>query len=305
MLSIGAFIHMPKEFHPEIFEPAISPFLGILNDFTLSPQLNVLITLFITIVQALALNRIVSNYNLLGQPSFLPALMYVTTASLILPFLALSATLICNVLLIWLIHKLLKIYHNKEVQSTLFDLGMIVALGSLFYFPFIAFFPVLWIALIIYRPFNWREWAAGLIGFATIYFWLGIVYFWLDRLPDFYAIWRPLKKPFTASFPIERNDYWVLLPVAVILVLFFDALRKNFFKSIVFARKSFQLLFFILVLGVASFYLKPDFQDYHFLICAPPLSIYMAYYFSFAKVRWFYESLYAILLIMILYFQLV
>lgn len=304
VLCIGAFIHLPDAFHPLLFEPAIASLLDNFDDFTLTPKSNVIITLVITIGQALFLNRIVDNHNLLGKPTFLPALMYVTTASLLLPFLALTPTLICNFFLIWMIDKLLKTYHRKEVKSTLFDLGMLVAVGTLFYFPFIVMFPLLWIALIIFRPFDWREWMAGLLGFVVIYFILGIIYLWNDQLSAFYAIWKPLTRSFPTSFDIDLYDYWVLLPLALVLVLFLNTLRENFYKSIVHVRKSFQLLFFMFLFGAASFYLKADTPDFHFLLCAPPISIYMAYYFNFAKLRWFYEGVYALLLLMILYFQL-
>ncbi|MEH6304829.1 DUF6427 family protein [Olivibacter sp. CPCC 100613] len=303
-LCIGAFIHMPKSFHPILFEQAIMAFVKNANDLTFTPLSSILITLAITIAQALLLNRIVDNHNLLGRPTFLPALMYVTTASLLLPFLALTPTLICNFLLIWMIDKLLKTYHRPEVKSTLYDLGMLVAVGTLFYFPFILMFLLLWIALIIFRPFDWREWIAGLLGFLTIYFLLGIIYLWNDRIKEFYAIWKPLTNPIPTSFHIELYDYWVLLPLALVLILFLNTLRENFYKSIVHVRKSFQLLFFMFLFGICSYYLKTDAPQYHFLICAPPISIYMAYYFNFAKTRWFYESVYAILIIAILYFQL-
>lgn len=304
LLCIGAFIHLPESFHPLLFEQAIMAFVKNANDLTLTPLSSVLITLVLTVAQALLLNRIVDNHNLLGRPTFLPALMYITTASLLLPFLALTPTLICNFLLIWMIDKLLKTYHRPEVKSTLYDLGMLVALGTLFYFPFILMFLLLWVALIIFRPFDWREWIAGLLGFTTIYFLLGIIYLWNDRIREFYAIWKPLTNPFPTSYNIELYDYWVLLPLALVLVLFLNTLRENFYKSIVHVRKSFQLLFFMFLFGVFSYYLKSDAPQYHFLICAPPISIYMAYYFNFAKTRWFYESIYAILIIAILYFQL-
>lgn len=303
VLCIGAFFHLPNAFHPLLFEQAIMAFLGNFRDITLSPQSNVIITLVLTIAQALLLNRIVDNHNLLGRPTFLPALMYVTTASLLLPFLALTPTLICNFFLIWMIDKLLKTYHRKEVKSTLFDLGMLVAVGTLFYFPFILMLLLLWIALIIFRPFDWREWVSGLLGFITVYFLLGVIYLWNDRIVEFYAIWKPLANPIPPSFKIDLYDYWVLLPLGVVMVLFFNTLRENFYKSIVHVRKSFQLLFFMFLFGVISYYLKSNTPDYHFLLCAPPISIYMAYYFNFAKTRWFYEGVYAILLITIMYFQ--
>src|SRR3546814_15347011 len=81
----------------------------------------------------------------------------------------------------------------------------------------------------------------------------------------------------------------------------FRSIRQNFFKSVIHIRKSFQLLFFMLILGLLSFYLNSNFEEYHFLLCIPPLTIYMAYYFTHARIRWLYEGSFALLILAILY----
>ncbi|GGG73625.1 hypothetical protein GCM10007415_01230 [Parapedobacter pyrenivorans] len=303
VLCLGVFTHLPDNLMPVFFEPAISNFTGKLSPENISPQANVLITLVLTIVQALLINTVINRFNLVGRSSFLAALMYMTLASLMLPFLVLSPILICNFLTIWMLDKLLSIYRRTEIKSLMFDLGMIVALGSLVYFPFIIMLLLLWCSLIIFRPFDWREWLAIPIGFATVYFLLGVVYFWFDRMDAFYEIWLPLSYPFPTSIRIEIYDYLVLLPVVVILVLFFFTLRQNLFKSVVHIRKSFQLLFCMFALAAISFYLNADWSVNHFLLAVPPIAIYMTYYFIYAAKRWFYESVFAVLLLTILYFQ--
>lgn len=303
VLCLGVFTHLPDNLMPVFFEPAISNFTGKLSPENISPQANVLITLMLTIIQALLINTVVNRFNLVGRSSFLAALMYITLASLMLPFLVLSPILICNFLTIWMLDKLLSIYRRTEIKSLMFDLGMIVALGSLVYFPFIIMLLLLWCSLIIFRPFDWREWLAIPIGFATVYFLLGVVYFWFDRMDAFYEIWFPLTYPFPTSIDIDIYDYLVLLPVVVIMVLFFFTLRQNLFKSVVHIRKSIQLLFCMFALSAISFYLNADWSVNHFLLAVPPIAIYMTYYFNYAAKRWFYEGIFAFLLLTILYFQ--
>lgn len=305
LLCLAALYNLPESFHPILFEPAVTDFLQFLDDVHLTPTTNVLFTLVITVAQAFLLNGVVNKYNLLGSSTFLPALMYVTTASLLLPFLALTPTLLCNFLLIWMLDKSLNIYHTGNALAEVFDMGMIVAIGSLIYFPFLGMFPIVWVSLILFRPFNWREWISGVIGFLTVYFLLGVIYFWNDRMDDFYGIWSPLQQPFPLqlNFDIESYDYFVLVPLALILLLFLNSLRKNFYKSIVHVRKAFQLLFLMLLCSLLSASLTDVFPDYHFMLSLMPLSIYMAYYFNHARIKWMYEGLYLVLLISILYFQ--
>src|SRR5690606_28361007 len=136
-----------------------------------------------------------------------------------------------------------------------------------------------------------------------IYFILFIIYLWLDKLPQFETIWLPLTRSFPSSLNIDIYDYLVLIAPVFILVLFIISIRQNFFKSVVHIRKSFQLFFFMLILGLVSFYLNTNLEEYHFLLCIPPLAIYMAYYFTHAKTRWLYEGAFTFLIIAILYFQ--
>lgn len=304
LLRIGILINLPQRISFDFMEPFARLLIDIPLENAFNPLTNLMIALVILIIQALIFNRIINSYGLLGKPTFLPALLYVTAGSLLAPFLFLSPTLICNFLILWMIEKFLSVYKRTEVSSVMYDLGMMVALGTLIYFPFIAMFPLAWISLVIFRPFNWREWVAVIIGFATIFFFLAVFYFWNGSLDKFYQIWLPLASKFPANLRINLYDSLVLIPVVIILILSFFQLQKNFFRSVVQLRKSFQLLFFMFIIGLVSFYLKQDIVLYHFLLCAPPAAVLMAYYFLHSNTRWLYESLYFVLIASIIYFQL-
>ncbi|MGZ3873438.1 MAG: DUF6427 family protein [Mucilaginibacter sp.] len=264
---------------------------------------NVFFAGIIVLAQALLLNHLVNHYNLLGKPTFLPALMYVTVSALFMPFLVLSPPLLCNFLLIWLLFKAFSFYKSSDVKSTAYDLGMIVAVGSVIYLPFIYLFLAIWIALLIFRPLNWRELMAGIMGYVTIFFFLAVYYYLNDSLGEFRSIWLPLGTKFPDRINIHYYSYLVLIPVIIILVLCFFKLRQNFFKSYVQVRKSFQLLFIVFLIACLSFYVKTPFNLNHFLLCAVPCAVFFSYYFLYAKNKWVYESLYLLLLIGIIYFQ--
>jgi hypothetical protein len=269
-----------------------------------SPAENIALAGVLVFIQALLLNLLVNRYNLLSRSTFLPALMYVTASSLFTPFLVLSPPLICNFLVIWMLFKLFELYKGDAALSSTYDLGMIVAIGTLIYFPFIFLFLVIWIALIIFRPFNWREWLAGITGYATIFFFLAVYYYLHDQFNQFFNIWLPLGTKFPDRINITNYyNYLVLIPVIVIFGLCFVKLRQNFFKSYVQVRKSFQLLFFIFLVGGLSFYVRAQFNLNHFLLCCIPAAVFFAYYFSHATSKWFYETLYLLLFISIIYFQ--
>lgn len=304
LLRVGVLIQLPDQMSFEFMEPFARLLIDEPLENAFSPLANVLMTQIILIIQALIFNRIINYYGLLGKPTFLPALMFVTAGSLLSPFLVLSPALICNFLLLWMIDKFLSIYKRNEVSSVMYDLGMMVAIGTLIYFPFVSMLILTWITLMIFRPFNWREWVAVISGFITIFFFLAVFYFWNDSLDKFYSIWLPLTAKFSPDLRFNLYDSLVLIPVLIILVLGFFQLQLNFFRSVVHLRKSFQLLFFMFLIGLLSFYLKQNLVIYHFLFCIPPAAALMSYYFLYSGKRWFYESLYLILTTSIIYFQL-
>jgi hypothetical protein len=302
---LGAFWHLPEQLTPVVLEPAVSNLFGWQLGSNLSPEANVVVALVLTLGQAFLLNKVVNHFNFMGKPNFLAALLFMTLVSLFLPFLVLSPTLICNFITIWMISKLFNIYKQPDVKGLMFDLGMIIALGSLVYFPFIVMLVLLWIALTIFRPFIWREWLTSILGFLVVYFLIGVVYYWVDRFDEFIAVFSPFVNPFPTTLKVDIHDYFVAIPIAIALICFLFVLREQYFRSIVHIRKSFQLLFCMILLIVGSFYLNEHININHFLLCAPPLAVYLAFYFSHAGIKWLYEGLYAVIVLTILYFQFV
>jgi hypothetical protein len=305
-MRIVIFTDLPPVLNFEFLEPYAKFFIQIpIDKNSFSPGVNIFIASILVYIQALIFNRIINNHGLLNKPNYLPALLFITGTSLFMPFLVLSPTLICNFLVIWIMDKLLKIGKVPQAINLMFDIGVIIALGTLIYFPFIVMLLLLWLSLLLYRSFNWREWLSGLIGFAMVFFFLAVYYYWKGEISMFYRIWLPLTNKFTAVFTINYNDYLVLVPVVIMMVLAMIQLRENFFHSFISTRKAFQMLFFMFLLGVVSCYTKPDFMLYHFLLCVPPGAVLLAYYFSNATKRWFYESLFLVLVLSIQYFLFV
>ncbi|RKR81503.1 hypothetical protein BDD43_1650 [Mucilaginibacter gracilis] len=304
VLRIAYVIHLPQHIAIVFVEPFARLLIPVNYEDSFSSIYNVISAGVLVFIQALWLNHIINQYSLLSKPTFLPALVYITASSLFGPFLVLSPPLICNFLILWMVHMLLELYADENPMGTAFNLGMVVAVGTLIYFPFIYMFLAIWAGLVIFRPFNWREWVAAIIGFVTIFFFLAVFYFWTDRIEEFYKIWLPLGSSFPASIQIvSYYNYLVLIPVMVILLLSFIRLRQNFFRSYILMRKAFQLLGFMFVIALLSFYVKPNFDLSHFLLCLVPVSVMFAYYFLNANKWWMYETLYFLLVMSIVYFQ--
>jgi hypothetical protein len=304
-MRMAIFADLPEKLNFEFLEPYAKFFIQIPVGNIFSSGTNVIIAGILVFIQAILFNRVINNHGLLTKPGYLPALLYITGASLFMPFLVLSPTLVSLFLLIWVMDKFLKMGKSPGAIMIMFDIGMIIGVATLIYFPFIVMLLLLWLSLLLYRSFSWREWISGLIGFLTIFFFVAVFYYWNDDIHLFYKIWLPLTNKFPSVFKINYNDYLVLVPVLIMMILAIIQLRENFFRSFISTRKAFQLLFFMFLLAIVSFYTKPDFMLSHFLLCVPPGAVLLAYYFSNATKRWFYESLFLVLVLAIQYFLFV
>jgi hypothetical protein len=154
VLRIGYVFRAPANIEFTFVEPFARALVPLSYEHIFSTPVNIILAAVLIFIQALLVNYLANRHNLLSKPTFLPALMYVVASGLFMPFLVLSPPLICNFLVIWILFKLLDFYKTDDGKSNAYDVGMIVALGTLIYFPFIYMFLLIWIALIIFKPFN-------------------------------------------------------------------------------------------------------------------------------------------------------
>lgn len=311
LLTIYAFFmrmailyNLPSTLNLDILESYTKFFVQIPED-SLTPFQNVILATIVVLIQALIFNRIINHYNLLAKPSYLPALMYVTASSIFMQFLVLTPMLVCNFLILLIIEKFLRLAKAQSAMAIMYDSGIFISLGTLIYFPFIVLLVMLWLSLLMYRPFDWREWISGVLGFLTVFMFVAVFYYWNDNVDRFMDIWHPLINKFPSNLQINYDDYLVLIPLLVIMILAFLQLRENFFRSFISTRKAFQMLFFMFLVCMLSCYTKRGVTISHFQLCVAPGAVLLAYYFSNAKKRWFYESLFAVLVICIQYFLFV
>ncbi|MFC5283613.1 DUF6427 family protein [Pedobacter alpinus] len=305
VLRIGVFVNLPEAVNSGFIEFFNRLLINFNLDSFLNPIANILIAALLVVLQALLFNQMVNKHGVLNKSTFLPAACYILACSIFTPFLTFTPPLLCNFFLLFIFNKIIIEYKSNNSIAAMFDLGLVVAFGTLFYFPFVIFLVLLWVALFVFKPFYWREWASALAGFITLVFLLGVYYYWNNKLLDFYEIWAPLSAKLPIYINIQVLDYIVLFPIIICVLLGMLHLRQNFFKSFVLVRKSFQLCLFIFLLAIVSFYLKTDFRINHFLLCALPVALTISYYFVNAKNKWIYESMFLFIISFIIYFQFV
>jgi hypothetical protein len=158
-----------------------------LYDMVVSPIasltfLNVLLAFILVLGEAFLLNFIVNENQIVKTSTFIPALMYICYMSNDVEKLTLNPTIFANLFILLAIYKLSSSYRKDSAFSEAFDTGFLFSIAFFFYFPTLILLPLLIVGLIIFRPFNWREWVISFLGFLLPFTLVISYYFWFDKL---------------------------------------------------------------------------------------------------------------------------
>lgn len=261
------------------------------------PWLSCTIGLILVIGEAFLLNYIVNENEVLNKQTYLPALLYVVFMSNNKAMLNLHPLLFGNLFVLLAIHKLLSSYRKDKAFSQAFDAGLLLSISTLFYFPFIVFLPLLGVGLIIFRPFNWREWVISFLGAATPYAFVFTFYFWFEKLD--YLFYDKMFYQFVREKPVlmvPKSFYfsigfgWVLILFSMGKILLGEGIGSQRTK------KSITFLVWFFFLSALSISLAPEISTKYFSALAIPAAVFCANYFSNIKKGWWAEFLFILLI---------
>lgn len=154
----------------------------------------------IILTQAIRLNVLFSQFKMFPTITYLPAFTYILLTALFPYWAVISAGLIANTLIIWILVKLFRLYDQSQPKSLEFNIGLILGVSILLYEPIAIFIPVVLFALTIIRAFKLTEWLVMLMGVLLPFYFL-FTYVYLTSspigLPSFLPklVWQnPLQK---------------------------------------------------------------------------------------------------------------
>lgn len=287
----GLVLKLPMFIHPEI--PQTQQLDGILYRSFLNwlaptaktlPIIYSIIAFLLLYIQAITLNKLLNNHRLLPKPNYLAGMSYLLITSLFSEWYILSAPLIINTLLIWVLSRLCNLYNNPNAKTILFNVGMITGVATLFYFPSIAFSLLIIVGLTITRPFKLPEWIIALLGIITPYYFLGAWFFLTDR-------WASYRFPgVSVTLPKFNESAWAY--IAIIFVLFtiivgMIFIQNNMRRLLVQSRKSWSLIYLYLMVAIVVPFLNAAHSFDYWILTAVPISAFAAAAFLFPERKWF------------------
>ena len=248
-----------------------------------TPIIYPIIIYLLLFTQAVTFNKLINDQKLMQRTNYLPAMSYLLITSLFSEWNQLSAPLIINTLLIWAWAKMSNLYNNKNIKTTIFNIGLIIGISTFFYFPSLAFALLIVSALIVARPFVLAEWVIAILGIITPYYFLFAWLFLSDRLKEY-------KFPhFEISYPSFHKNYWELVAICIVILAFLIGaifVQSNLKRQLAQVRKRWSLIFLYLIVAVSVPFINATHTFEYWILTALPLSAYIGSAFLYSSKRW-------------------
>ncbi len=286
---------------PGIPEPVPPmPLYALVSYLNSIPYLSEVLAFLLVISQGFYLNYIINKYDLRDsreRSNFLAALFCIFFLSLFHEFRTLLPQHFAGLFLLLMLDRIFSSYRTEQAFSNCFDAGLLAGIASLFYFPSIVFFLLVWTGFVVLRAFNWREWLISFFGLLVPWLIIITYYFWFGRLDDFFSL--QVASVFAPHyFQFGSPDHALLIFIFTGLCLvpamlgFMQAMTSGKIKT----NKFFLLFLWFLVFAVISGLVFPIASYTHFTLAAVPLAVIFSNWFLTLKKSWIAESLFAVLL---------
>jgi hypothetical protein len=141
--------------------PLARPLLPLLSGPSLSAKL---LMFALVLVNALLLDHMANQHELLGRRSHLPALMFTLTLPLGPTGTAPSMALLGTPFVLMALHRVLATAGRSRVLGVLFDAGLLVGLAGVVHLPLLFMVVMIWTSVSVMRPFQWREYVVPLLA---------------------------------------------------------------------------------------------------------------------------------------------
>ena len=235
--------------------------------------------------EAIFFNIILNKFEVHYKNTFLPAFVFALLISSTPSLMHFHPVHFINLILLFIIDRLLTLFKNEIPVSALFDCGFLAGTASLIYFPAVILIPFLLATLFVLRPFGLKEWLITLIGLFLPIIFISTYMFWIHELIPFWKSYMSFFQKINVEILIENNFKILVLSVSIgiLLILSIFKMRMNYRKNIIRTRSYQQVFFILLLLSAVWLILVEKIQIIHCAFLIIPVSVFCSYYFVSAK----------------------
>lgn len=238
-----------------------------------------LINLIVLGLGALLISMYTIRQEVVEKLNYIPSFLYVFFGAITLNNTLLHPSLAANVFILLSLMAITDTYREENVLSKIFNGALFTSLATFFYINYAFFVVFYFIALLILRPFNWREWLItilGLIAPVFIYFCIGYLINipFTDYLTYILNLFKNFQKPLL-------SEYFYPLFFCLIILLVLGA-GKHFSKGLggkIKTQKNLGLMYWLFLLSMINFFSKNNTSYFPLIASVIPMSVLLSDYF--------------------------
>jgi hypothetical protein len=273
-----------------VFSPSYLPDVSydehILYYFIFNHKLSFIATQIIAciviLLGAFFVNFMAVQQEITSKTNFLPSFFYILLAFSATAKNSLEPILVANLFVMASLYFIINSYRREEALPDFFNAGLCMGLASFFYIDYLIIFPVLYIATLILRAFNWREWVVSFLGLiAPLFIYMCLCYLANGDIFIFYNMMKDAINQL--QLPVISEFYIGFLIVSILLFVFalFHYFSKGF-GSKVKTQKTKYIMFWLLGLCVLMAFFE-QLPDMLLLSSIIPLSVILGDYIAEIK----------------------
>ena len=280
--------------------PISAVLFNYLQQFSAYGFISLLLAALLTFVQSLLVNLIINENKITAKKNYLGGGVYIIFVSFFTEGIYLSPALFSATFILLMLRSLFLLAKADKQNGNIFDLGFMVSIAALFYFPTWGFLLFLLLGLGTVRPFVFREWIILWLGVVAPLFVLFTIFFYNDlSLPTV------TLHNWTLGVQISELMKIQLVFLGVIALFVIVTCQSALRGVAIQVRKFSSLLQFSLFITIGTFFFQVNLHWSHAVWLAIPLSILLTMFLLLIRRIVWAEILHSVLILIIIAFQII
>jgi hypothetical protein len=300
----GSFLHpqIPGNF---IYETRPMPLYGLLK---MALGINLMTRQIFTLVLFCFMLFLLVNLNtsifFINERTFLPAYIYLLFIAIFPQCQLLNPVLPASVFIMLAIRRIMDSYRKQSTAYNLFDAGLFISIGTLFYANMIWFGVLLIVGIVLLRSGNFKEIFISLLGLTAPFILTAGLYYVLGKdLGLLLADIRDNLFEKTTWFHFSRLTIILLIYTGIILLVSTGFLVMKMNSKKIKSRKIFSLLLWSLIISVILFIFVPSVSVEIVWIAGIPACYILAHYFIFESKKVLTEIVFSLFFLLVVLVQ--
>lgn len=264
----------------------------------------VITSCILLVLQAVIINYLNQKYRIIYNSS-LHVLFFLLLVNYSPGIQCFHPLLIANFFLLLCIYYIFSAAKYNQQYSIYYKSALVLAIGSLFYFPLIFFAPLIFIGIAIFNSLQPRSFFIILLGLVTPYFFYYSLYFLVYS--NIYEVNTVIynavfsNQNINTEFRLQHYIYFGYLGFLLLL-----SLRYFFAEKImkIENRNQFTCFIWILIIAIVCYFAVKTVSIHLLTVLSIPAAFLLGSYFSSLKSKWAADIMFLILFGGIVYFHI-